>query len=302
MDERNQSAGITFVLLGFSEYPYLQVLFCGGNLGMIVIIRINTKLHTPMYFFLSHLSFVDFCYSSVLTHILLEILVVDIRTISYVGCMMQFFFACTLVIIEMFMLAVMACDRFVAVCNPLLCTVAVSPKLCILLVAGTYIWGGICSLTITYSLLELSFCGSKLIHGFACEYSAIISASCSDPYFRQMTCFIISTLNEACSVLIILTSYVFIIVTIIKMSSADGLQKAFSACASRLTAVTIFHGTILFLYSVPTSKSSRLFIKVATVSYILVIPMLKPLIYSLRNNDKKRNKILFMSHSQNVIG
>ncbi|KAM9079820.1 olfactory receptor 1165-like [Megaptera novaeangliae] len=301
MDERNQSAGITFVLLGFSEYPYLQVLFLlvflaiytvsvVGNLGMIVIIRINPKLHTPMYFFLSHLSFVDFCCSSVLTHILLEILVVDLRTISYVGCMMQFFFGCTLVITEMFTLAVMACDRFVAVCNPLLCTVAVSPKLCTLLVAGTYIWGGICSLTITYSLLELPFCGSKLIHDFGCEYSAIISASCSDPYFRQMTCFIISTLNEACSFLIILTSYVFIIVTIIKMSSADGLQKAFSACASRLTAVTIFHGTILFLYSVPTSKSSRLFIKVATVSYILVIPMLKPLIYSLRNNDVKETE------------
>ncbi|XP_061059315.1 olfactory receptor 1165-like [Eubalaena glacialis] len=301
MDERNQSAGITFVLLGFSEYPYLQVLFflvflaiytvsVVGNLGMIVIIRINPKLHIPMYFFLSHLSFVDFCYSSVLTHVLLEILVVDIRTISYVGCMMQFFFGCTLAITEMFMLAVMACDRFVAVCNPLLYIVAVSPKLCTLLVAGTYSWGGICSLTITYSLLELPFCGSKLIHHFGCEYSAIISASCSDPYFRQMTCFIISTLNEACSLLIILTSYVFIIVTIIKMSSADGLRKAFSACASRLTAVIIFHGTILFLYCVPTSKSSRLFIKVATVSYTLVIPMLKPLIYSLRNNDVKETE------------
>ena len=149
MDERNQSAGITFVLSGFSEYPQLQVplflVFLAvytvsvlGNLGMIVIIRINPKLHTPMYFFLRHLSILDFCYSSITTPKLLEILVVDTRTISYVGCMMQFFFGCTLVITEMFMLAVMAYDQFVAVCNPLLYTVAVSPKLCSLLVTGTY--------------------------------------------------------------------------------------------------------------------------------------------------------------------
>ena len=129
------------------------------------------------------------------------------------GCMLQFFFDCTLVITEMFMLAVMAYDRFVAVCNLLLYTVAVFPKLCSLLVTGTYTWGGTWSLTITCSLLELSFYGSNVIYHFGCEHSAIVSASCSDSYFSQMTCFIISTLNEVCCLLIILTSYVFIIVT-----------------------------------------------------------------------------------------
>ena len=126
-----------------------------------------------------------------------------------------------------------------------------------------------------------------VIHLFGCEYSAIISASCSDTHFSQLTCFIISTLNEVCSLLIILTSYVFIVVTIIKMPSAAGLQKAFSTCASHLTAITIFHGVILLLYCVPNSRSSWLFIKVATVLYTVVIPMLNPLIYSLRNNDVK---------------
>ena len=254
---------------------------------MIVIIRINPKLHTPMYFFLRHLSFVDFCYCTVTTPKLLEILVVDTRTISYLGCMLQFFLGCTVVITETFMLAVMAYDRFVAVYNPLLYTVAMSPKLCSLLVAGTYTWGGLCSLTITRSLLELSFCGSNIIHHFGCEFSAIVSASCSDSYFSQMTCFIISTFNEVCSLLIILASYIFIIVTIIKMPSAGGLRKAFSTCASHLTTITIFHGVFLLLYCVPNSRSSRLFIKVATVLYTVVIPMLNPLIYSLRNNDVK---------------
>ncbi|KAB0337731.1 hypothetical protein FD755_025500 [Muntiacus reevesi] len=277
MDERNRSAGITFVLSGFSEYPPLQmplflVFFAVytvsvvGSLGMIVIIRISPKLHTPMYFFLSHLSFLDFCYSSTTTPKLLEILVVDVRTISYVGCMMQFFLGCTLVIAEMSMLAVTAYDRFVAVCNPLLYTVAMSPKLCSLL---------------------LSFCGSNIIHHFGCECSAIVSASCSESHLSQMTCFTISTLSEVCSLLIILASYIFIIVTIIRMPSAGGLQKAFSTCASHLTAITIFHGVILLLYCAPNSRSSRLFVKVATVLYTVVIPMLNPLIYSLRNNDVK---------------
>ena len=193
------------------------------------------------------------------------------------GCILQFFFGCTLMITEMFMLAVMAYDQFVAVCNPLLYIVAVSPKLCSVLVTGTYTWGGTWSLTITCSLLELSFCGSNVIHHFGCEYSAIVSVSCSDSYFSQMTCFIISTLNEVCCLLIILTSYVFIIVTIIKMPSAGGLRKAFSTCASHLTAITIFHGVILLLYWVPNSRSSWLFIKVATVLFTVVIPMLNPL-------------------------
>ena len=185
------------------------------------------------------------------------------------------------------MLAVMAYDQFVAVCNPLLYTAAVSPKLCSPKVAGTCTWGGVCSLTITRSLLELSFCSSNVKHHFGCEYSAIISASCSDTHFSQLMCFLISTLNEVCSLLIILTSYAFIVVTIIKMPSAAGLRKAFSTCASHLTAITIFHGTVLFLYCVPNSKSSWLLVKVATVFFTVMSPMLNPLIYSLRNKDVK---------------
>ncbi|XP_004708546.1 olfactory receptor 5D18-like [Echinops telfairi] len=294
----NQSSVSTFILLGFSDYPHLQVplvlafliiytITLVGNLGIIVVVRINPKLHTPMYFFLTHLSFLDICYSSVFTPKLLETLVVEVRSISFKGCMVQFFFICAFVITEMFMLAVMAYDRFVAVCNPLLYTVAMSRKLCALLVAGTYTWGGICSMTLTYSLVELSFCGSNIINHFGCEYSAILSLSCSDISFSQTACLIISTFNETSSLLIILTSYIFIVVTIIRMPSSGGLHKAFSTCASHLTAITIFHGTILLLYCVPNSKNSWLLIKVATVFFTVMIPMLNPLIYSLRNKDVK---------------
>uniref|UniRef100_A0A8C9APG9 Olfactory receptor n=1 Tax=Prolemur simus TaxID=1328070 RepID=A0A8C9APG9_PROSS len=292
------SSVTTFILLGFSEYPHLQVplflMFLAiytvtlvGNWCIIVVIRINPKLQAPIYFFLGHLSFLDFCYSNVFTPKLLENLLVEDRTISFKGCMAQFFFGCTFVITEMFMLAVMAYDRFVAVCNPLLYTVAMSRKLCALLVAGTYLWGGLCSLTLTYSLLELSYCGPNIINHFGCEYSAILSLACSDPTFTQMACLVISTFSEACSLLVILASYVFIVVTIIRMPSAGGLRKAFSTCASHLTAITIFHGIILLLYCVPNSNSSWLLVKVATVCFTVVIPMLNPLIYSLRNKDVK---------------
>ncbi|KAM5248394.1 olfactory receptor 5D13-like [Ctenodactylus gundi] len=296
--QENQTAGITFILLGFSEYPDLQaplfLLFLAvytvtvlGNLGMILVIRANPKLHTPMYFFLSHLSFVDFCYSSVVTPKLLENLVVEDRTISFTGCVLQFFFACIFVVTETFLLAAMAYDRFVAVCNPLLYTVVMSPRLCSLLVAAPYSWGFTCSMTLTYFLLKLSFRGHNIINNFVCEHAAIIALSCSDSYVNQKILLISATFNEVSSLAIILTSYIFIFVTIMKMPSTGGRHKTFSTCASHLTAIAIFHGTILFLYCVPTTQSSWLLVKVASVFYTVVIPMLNPLIYSLRNKDVK---------------
>ncbi|XP_006877836.1 PREDICTED: olfactory receptor 5D18-like [Chrysochloris asiatica] len=311
LSERNTS-GATFTLLGFSDYPELQVPFflvflaiysvtVVGNLGMIVIIKINPKLHTPMYFFLSHLSFVDFCYSSIIVPKMLVNLIVEDRTISILGCLLQFFFFCTFVVTESFLLAVMAYDRFVAICNPLLYTAAMSQKLCALLVVGSYVWGIACSLILTCSALKLSFRGFNIINHFFCEFSSLLSLSWSDTYLNQLLLFIFATFNEVSTLLIILTSYVFIIVTILKMHSASGRRKAFSTCASHVTAITIFHGTILFLYCVPNSKNSRQTVKVASVFYTVVIPMLNPLIYSLRNKDVKNtvSKIMhikFFSH------
>ncbi|XP_012512310.1 PREDICTED: olfactory receptor 5D16 [Propithecus coquereli] len=298
LTERNITSEATFALLGFSDYPDLWVplffVFLAvytfsvvGNLGMIMIIKINPKLHTPMYFFLSHLSFVDFCYSSIIAPKMLVNLVVQDRTISFSGCMVQFFLFCTFVVTELILFAVMAYDRFVAICNPLLYTVAMSQKLCALLVVGSYVWGVICSLTLTCSALKLSFRGFNTINHFFCELSSLISLSCSDSYLSQLLLFIVATFNEIITLFIILMSYVFIVVTTLKMHSASGHRKVFSTCASHLTAITIFHGTILFLYCVPNSKNSRHTVKVASVFYTVVIPMLNPLIYSLRNKDVK---------------
>ncbi|XP_003423532.2 olfactory receptor 5D18-like [Loxodonta africana] len=304
LSDRNKSRA-TFTLLGFSDCPELMVplflVFMAiysvtvvGNPGMIVIIRINPKLHAPMYFFLSHLSFVDFCYSSIVAPKVLVNLVVEDRTISFLGCVVQFFLFCTFVVTGSFLLAVMAYDRFVAICNPLLYTVAMSQRCCAMLVVGSYAWGIACSFVLTCSALKLSFHGFDTINHFFCEFSSLLSLSCSDTSLSQLLLFIFATFNEVSILLNILTSYVSIVVTILKMHSASGRHKAFSTCASHLTAITIFDGTILFLYCVPNTKNSRGTVKVASVFYTVVIPMLNPLIYSLRNKDVKNIVIKIM--------
>uniref|UniRef100_A0AAA9RRH1 G-protein coupled receptors family 1 profile domain-containing protein n=1 Tax=Bos taurus TaxID=9913 RepID=A0AAA9RRH1_BOVIN len=285
LSERNKSWAV-FTLLGFSDYPELHVpLFLtfftissvtvgGGNPGMIVTIKINPKVHTPMYLFLSHLSFVDFCYSSIVAPKTMLNLMVEDRTTSVVGCEIQFFFFCTFVVTESFLLAVMAYDRLVAICNPLLCMVAMSQRLCAMLVVGSYACGVAFSLILTCTVIKLSFQGFNTIDHFFCEFSSLLPPSCSDTYLNQLLLFISATFNEVSTLFIILLTYVFMVVTILKMRSACGCGKAFSTCTSHLTAISIFPGTILFLY-------------LASVFYTVVTSMLNPLIYSLRNKDVK---------------
>ncbi|XP_028718278.1 olfactory receptor 5D18-like [Peromyscus leucopus] len=292
------NSGPMFTLLGFSDYPELKVplflvfltiysITVVGNIGMIIIIKINSKLHTPMYFFLSHLSFVDFCYSSVIAPKMLVNLVARDRTISFIECIVQYFFFAIFVVTESILLVAMAYDRFVAICNPLLYTVTMSQKVCISLVVGSYAWGLTCSLTMTCSAVQLSFVGFNVIDHFFCEFDSLLALSYSDTHFNQILLFSLSTVNAISTLLIILLSYMFILVTILKMQSSSGRHKAFSTCASHLATITIFYGTILFLYSVPNSKNSKLTFKVASLFYTLVIPMVNPLIYSVRNKDVK---------------
>ncbi|KAM8971745.1 olfactory receptor 5D18-like [Sarcophilus harrisii] len=296
---RNHSAApVILILLGFSDYPEFQILLfliffaiyvisVMGNIGMIAIIIMNPKLHTPMYFFLKHLSFVDFCYSTAVTPKLLENLVAEDRTVSFSACITQFFFFVTCALTDNFMLTVMAYDRFVAICKPLLYLVIMSQKRCVLLMAAAYIWGTLFTLTFTYSLLTLSFCGTNIIDNFVCEYTGILYASCSDKHFSELLLFIVTNINMLSTLMAIISSYIFIFVTVMKMHSVRARYKAFSTCASHLTAVGLFYGTVIFLYCIPNNKNSGFTAKLGTVFYAVVIPMLNPLIYSLRNNEVK---------------
>nr|XP_011713707.1 olfactory receptor 5L1 [Macaca nemestrina] len=298
MGKENCTALAEFILLGLSDVPELRVglfllflLIYGvtllANLSMIALIQVRSQLHTPMYFFLSHLSFIDFCYSSIIVPKMLANIFSKDKAISFLGCMMQFYLFCTCGVTEVFLLAVMAYDRFVAICNPLLYTVTMSQKLRVELASCCYFCGTVCSLIHLCLALRIPFYRSNVINHFFCDLPPLLSLACSDITLNEALLFLVTILNESVTIMIILTSYLLILTTIVKMRSAEGRHKAFSTCAFHLTAITVFHGTILSIYCRPSSGNSGNADKVATVFYTIVIPMLNPLIYSVRNKDVK---------------
>ncbi|XP_036921605.1 olfactory receptor 5L1-like [Sturnira hondurensis] len=297
MGEENCTAVKEFILLGVSDKPELRVflflvflLTYGvtvlGNLGMIALIQVSSRLHTPMYFFLSHLSLVDLCYSTIIVPKMLANILNKDKVISFLGCAAQFLF-CTCVVTEVFLLAVMAYDRFVAICNPLLYTVKMSRNLCVELVSCCYLGGTVCSLIHLCLALQVPSYRSNVIHHFFCDLPPLLFLACSDVTVNELFLYTVASFNEIIIIVIILNSYLFILITILRMRSAEGRRKAFSTCASHLTAIVVFHGTILFTYCRPNSGNSTDTDKVAAVFYTVVIPILNPLIYSLRNKDVK---------------
>ncbi|XP_006892337.1 PREDICTED: olfactory receptor 5AP2-like [Elephantulus edwardii] len=294
----NQTEATEFILLGLSDNPDLQVflfiLFLSiytatmvGNLGMIILIKLDPCLHTPMYFFLSSLSFVDAFYSSSVTPKMLENLVSENKAISFNGCAAQFYFFGSFLGTECFLLAMMAYDRYAAIWNPLLYPVLMSGRICFLLVATSFFAGFGNAAIHTGMTFRLSFCGSNRINHFYCDTPPLLKISCSDTHINGIVIMAFSSFNVISCVVIVLVSYLCILVAILRMPSAEGRHKAFSTCASHLAAVTIFFGTILFMYLRPTSSYSMEQDKVVSVFYTMVIPMLNPLIYSLKNKDVK---------------
>lgn len=287
-----------FVLLGLScRQDVQQGLFALfflvygltiiANLGMVILIKLDIRLHTPMYYFLSNLSFCDICYSSTVSPKMLADFLSKEKRIAYNLCAVQMYFFVAFADVECLMLAVMAYDRYVAICKPLLYTIAMSKKVCIQLVAVTYAVGLVDSAIHTSCTFRLSFCNSNVINHFLCDIPPLLALSCSDTSINEILLFTFSTFLLGCSIVSVLLSYCYIIATICRMNSAEGRRKAFSTCASHLMAVAIFHGTLLFMYFRPSSSYSMDTDKMASVFYTVVIPMLNPLIYSLRNKDVK---------------
>ncbi|XP_007445071.1 olfactory receptor 1019-like, partial [Python bivittatus] len=298
MDKRNDSVVTEFILQGFTDNPKMQlVLFTVfllvysisvlGNLGMILLICSNPQLHKPMYYFLGNLSFVDLCCSSAIAPKLLIDLLDETKRISYSACVLQLFLYAMLVDVECLLLALMAYDRYVAICNPLLYSAIMSKKLCQQMITVAYCIGLMDTIVHTSSTFRLPFCRSNLINHFFCDIPPLLVLSCSDTYANEIVLFTFVGFIEASSIGMILVSYVYILATILRMRSTEGRRKAFSTCASHLTAVGMFHGTIVFMYFRPTSSYSMDQDKWASVFYTVVIPMLNPLIYSLRNKEVK---------------
>ncbi|XP_061468716.1 olfactory receptor 5AR1-like [Rhineura floridana] len=287
-----------FVLLGFTDnqsikfllfivFLLIDLMIVVGNIGMVTLIWIDSRLHTPMYFFLSNLSILDIGYSSVIAPRTLITFVTESKTISFTGCALQFFFFCIAVSCECCLLGAMAYDRFIAICNPLLDTAIMSRKLCNLLVVSSYLTSCVNAAVQTAFIFNLSFCRSNIINHFFCDAPPILKLSCSDTRVIDIIHFTFSTAIAFVTILTILVSYTYIVVAILRINSAEGRRKAFSTCASHLMALTLFYGTAVFMYLWPSSKYSMEQDKIISVFYTLVIPMLNPLIYSLRNKEVK---------------
>uniref|UniRef100_A0A8C8Z5F0 Olfactory receptor n=1 Tax=Prolemur simus TaxID=1328070 RepID=A0A8C8Z5F0_PROSS len=264
---------------------YLFTVVC--NLGLILVIRADAKLNTPMYFFLSNLAFVDFCYSSVITPKMLGNFLYKQNSITFYACATQLAFFLTFMVSECLLLASMAYDRYVAICNPLLYMVTMSPAICIQLVIVPYSYSFLMALFHTILTFRLCYCGPNVINHFYCDDMPLLRLTCSDTHSKQLWIFACAGITFISSVLIVFVSYMFIISAILRMRSAEGRRKAFSTCSSHMLAVTIFYGTLIFMYLQPSSNHSLDTDKMASVFYTVIIPMLNPLIYSLRNKDVK---------------
>ncbi|XP_015974481.2 olfactory receptor 5A2 [Rousettus aegyptiacus] len=295
---RNSTIVTKFTLLGFSDHPqmkiFLFVFFLGiylltlaWNLSLIALIRMDSHLHTPMYFFLSNLSFLDTCYVSSTAPKMLWDSITGQKTISFVGCAAQYFVFCGMGLTECFLLAAMAYDRYAAICNPLLYMAVMSHTLCVKMVAGAYVGGFLSSFIETYSVYQHDFCGPNVINHFFCDLPPVLVLSCSDTFTSQVVNFIVGVVVGILSILVILISYSYIVAAVLKISSAKGRTKAFSTCVSHLSAVTLFYGSGFFMYMRPSSSYSLNQDKVVSVFYALLIPMVNPIIYSLRNKEIK---------------
>ncbi|XP_063136785.1 olfactory receptor 5P60-like [Rattus norvegicus] len=298
LEGENYTAVTEFILLGLTDDPVLRVILftiiiciylvtVSGNLSTILLIRVSSQLQHPMYFFLSHLGSADLGYSSSVTPNMLVNFLIKQNTISYLGCSIQFGSAAFFGGLECFLLAAMAYDRFVAICNPLLYSTKMSTQVCIQLIVGSYIGGFLNASFATASFFSLFFCGPNRINHFYCDFAPLIELSCSDVSVPVVVTSFSAASITMLTVFIIAISYTYILITILKMRSIEGRQKAFSTCTSHLTAVTLFYGTITFIYVMPKSSYSTDQNKVVSVFYMVVIPMLNPLIYSLRSNEIK---------------
>ncbi|KAM8814029.1 olfactory receptor 5AK2-like [Rhynchonycteris naso] len=298
MEQINGSKVTEFILLGFAgQHKFWHILLIVflviyvttlvGNIGMILLIRIESCLHTPMYFFLQHLAFVDLCYSSAITPKMLQNFVVTEKSISFIGCMVQLLVYGAFATTDCYILAAMAVDRYVAICNPLHYPTVMTQRVCIQLLVGSYVSGFFNASVNTRFTFSLNFCKSNKINHFFCDVTPILALSCSNIDLNVMVLTVFVGFNLTFTVLVIIFSYLYILAAILKISSGAGRRKTFSTCASHLTAVTIFYGTLSYMYLHHGTNKSQEQEKMASVFYGIMIPMINPLIYSLRNQDVK---------------
>ncbi|XP_004688845.1 PREDICTED: olfactory receptor 143-like [Condylura cristata] len=298
MAVENGSSVTEFILVGITDQPQLQLPFfllfllnymvtVVGNFCLINLICLNSHLHTPMYFFILNLSFIDLCHAFIITPKMLMSFVLEMNIISFAECMTQLFFFCFFVYAECYVLTAMAYDRYVAICKPLVYTVTMSPQVCVLLISGSYMLGLVCATIHTGDMVRLTFCDANIINHYMCDIFPLQQLSCSSTYVNELVDSTLVNTTAIMSTLIIFISYALILSNILHMSSSQGWSKAFSTCSSHIMTVAIFYGSGMFTHLKTSSDGSLGQGRFFSVVYTNIVPMLNPFIYSLRNKDVK---------------
>ncbi|KAM6184959.1 olfactory receptor 2W1-like [Rhynchocyon petersi] len=298
MNAGNESAPNVFILLGFSDYPWLErplfmivlvayIVTLVGNIFIIVVSKVDPQLDSPMYFFLSNLSFLDLCFTTTTIPQLLLNLWGPNKTISYGGCIIQLYVYMWLGTTECLLLAVMAYDRFTAVCKPLHYLVIMNPCLCLKMIIMVWGTGLFCSIVLCSLTLNLPRCGNSILNHFLCELPAMLKIACVDTTAVEMSVFAIGIVVVLTPLLLILTSYGYIARAVLRMKSRTGQRKAMNTCGSHLMVVSIFYGTVTYMYLQPGNSASQDQGKFINLFYSIITPSLNPLIYTLRNKDMK---------------
>ncbi|XP_052572368.1 olfactory receptor 13D1 [Peromyscus californicus insignis] len=294
----NYSAVTEFFLMGLSQYPELQLflfvlclimylIILLGNSLLIIISVLDSRLHTPMYFFLGNLSFLDICYTSSSIPQMLIMFMSERKSISFLGCALQMVISLGLGSTECVLLAVMAYDRYAAICNPLRYPIIMNKVLYVHMAVWSWVIGCLNSLVQTVLTMVLPFCGNNVIDHLTCEILALLKLICSDITMNVLIMTVASIALLIIPLLLIFVSYIFILSSILRINSAEGRKKAFSTCSAHLTVVTLFYGSALFMYMKPKSKLTKASDEIIGLSYGVVTPMLNPIIYSLRNKEVK---------------
>ncbi|CAN0394757.1 unnamed protein product [Rangifer tarandus platyrhynchus] len=298
MEPNNKSHPNEFILLGFTDRPWLELpvfiillitypMAMMGNIAIILVSKLDPRLHSPMYFFLTNLSFLDMCYTTSIVPQMLFNLGTSKKTISYMGCAVQLYFFHIMGGTECLLLAVMSFDRYVAICKPLHYTLIMNQRVCILLVATVWLMGCIVSLGQTNYIFSLDFCGPCEIDHFFCDLPPILALACGDTSHNEAAVFVVATLCISSPFLLIVASYGRILAAVLIMSSPEGRRKALSTCSSHLLVVTLFYGSASVSYLRPKTSHSPGVDKLLALFYTVVTSMLNPIIYSLRNKEVK---------------
>nr|XP_033775730.1 olfactory receptor 13A1-like [Geotrypetes seraphini] len=296
MEGLNQSTSIDFYMKAFDSHPELQPLFFTvfliiylaallGNVVITTIIISDSRLHTPMYFFLINLSILDICCTTAAIPKILQIIQSKDKTISYSGCLAQLFIFSSALSTELILLAVMAYDRYVAICHPLHYSTMMSRRTCTLLAAAVWLLGAMNSTMHTTLILRLKFCQENTIRHFFCEIPPVLKAACSDTFINNVVIIMADVMLGMVCFLLTVISYTYIILTILRIRSAEKKKKAFSTCASHLTVVSLFYGGVIYTYVRPAFSSESEVDKVMSAVYAIISPVLNPIIYSLRNKE-----------------